>query len=1084
MRLQLSRLGASGRLLTVIAFILANMKPLAHPSIVGHEDPYANPFTEAFAYAGRSFLILPGRVDESTFILDRLANAIDSCDGAGWREARELLLATLIIGDEIVRRSGLGRGVEPLGLEPDQRVVTIPSPEHLERLKHAVIFRPDEFASLLLGQGVAASALDPLTQPAGAVPLLAYRTDADPLLARPIVRTSDGYVVALPGMLPVAARHALLSLACRCGSMQDLAIYYHRAARDIVSLALDDVGSHPYGWMPFEPVVEACASDALFTLDTDKCIYALVITDPLDDYDPDTPRGVWALDATIAWAMERFRYMERVLYSAEGAPNDLLMLLLVQGVGRCSTLSVDETVLPGASALLVMDIADLQTLTSLERADPLALWWYARAVARVRHRAAVVAMSALDEFHLYRTHGYGHPVTGDPDRHVICAWPGGAGDLRRVVLRERDQHTVPGPSGTLVCVEARHDTRTIPIYTPPCALGDQAALFIEGLSVPLWILGDPVDEGSDPLAGLQLYTRALHFADAIAYWLLRCAPSLSGLLAHLGALQERIVVRLTLEPAAAWAVDQIAVDDPSADPVVVRACPHNGVAHATLHPTVSGLVSRPDNRGEIALVSAIIGGLRALLPDSERDAWSDARIWEALDRHAAPPIRKALSHLDGIIAPDLDARDLPPHRHVQGAAEREVFDELADYLRGRPDIRAGQVPDDRRIEVLDAVAAFHYRALEQLVAMLSPDGILEWLLAYHEALVQQDAHTRLIRAPFLACNDTTPDLVARFHAEERRHPLSAVAARFVIEYVAARPPCGYRPMSHAVYDRLQALAAAIVTVAVSRDLLRLGLGEVGLTILPSGYLLMQRSRFTAAMDLYTTALAEGVAARATEAYGRYWSVPADGAARSERTHRLDVAVDAELGYPLTDLLHLMSVIGAIGDDIDPVAPCLPLPEVVDRAAARLGWAPNRVAGAFHLLSLGARADFLHPPEGLVVTDVYPWRFNRALSLLRRPLLLRERDGGCEVLWGSRTIFAAQRYLIDILTDGRFRARSPALKTLMSEIGDDNGKGFERHVADLVSHIPDAVVRTGVTRVGRVPVRGSLQPIRKVVVMVK
>lgn len=53
----------------------ANTEPLGKGLIAAQEDPCDNALTEAFTYHGGTFIVFPGIVDESTFILRHLAPA-------------------------------------------------------------------------------------------------------------------------------------------------------------------------------------------------------------------------------------------------------------------------------------------------------------------------------------------------------------------------------------------------------------------------------------------------------------------------------------------------------------------------------------------------------------------------------------------------------------------------------------------------------------------------------------------------------------------------------------------------------------------------------------------------------------------------------------------------------------------------------------------------------------------------------------------------------------------------------------------------------------------------------------------------
>ena len=71
--------------------------------------------------------------------------------------------------------------------------------------------------------------LDQLTLPLGQIALAEYELETGALRSRPLVRAGDALIVAQPGMLPVAARHALIRRALERGVGDELARRYREA---------------------------------------------------------------------------------------------------------------------------------------------------------------------------------------------------------------------------------------------------------------------------------------------------------------------------------------------------------------------------------------------------------------------------------------------------------------------------------------------------------------------------------------------------------------------------------------------------------------------------------------------------------------------------------------------------------------------------------------------------------------------------------------------------------------------------------------------------------------------------------------
>jgi len=806
-------------------------------------------------------------------------------------------------------------------------------------------------------------------------------------------------------------------------------------------------------------------------LDTDKLIYAVLVTDSLANYDAREPFGCWPVNGLDTKIDERLRLIEDYAFAMKQPPNDILLLVVLQGIGRWQVLGFDRPVEPVFSPFLTMTAADLETIALLEGGEPLALWKYVRAACQIRSQTRVCAMGELDEFYIYRKSGYSYYISDEGRPSLLLISPGGAGGLRREVLRQRDWHAVPSyRPGYVVEVTALHDTRTIPIYIPMSSLGQQVALLVEGLPLPIWIIGPSYEENDEQRKLHALYAE---FAEAIGYWVWQFTPSLYPILQSLAPKHSHILIRLHLPPSEAWHRIKEREKKLGEMPLDVSADSASGILTVILHPTVSLMLEGTNNSGERELMQHVLSGFRELLPNQEREDLSDEVIAAILDRHAPLGIKKKLFFLDTTVVPDLDPRGLPSYRKVQEADVNELLDELGDYLGSADGLNSGQIPDDQRITVLNKAVAFYYSELEGLVASLRPKGLLEWLVAYQEAVTRESSFHRLTIPTRLTCFSAEPEMVERLSKEIPELSKAAMASRFVIEYVVARPPTGLRPMSLSVYDRLLALASHIINFGFESDLIYFRLADIKLAMLPSGRLGVDREQYEKAFEAYLPIFATGEIARATQVFGRHWQSKEVVAEKPQLAARVDSAAQAEFGHSLTDLLTLTIEAVAVGNDLDPAVACLPLDDLIDRLVNRLGWPQTKVSHALELLSLGPRTDFLNPPLSYRMGDVYPWRFNRSLSYLRRPFLRRERDGMVEVLWGARHLYGAGVYLTNLIMSGQLRAQSPEMQQLLGEFNREQGEAFNNQVANLFEHDPTLIVQRRVKKVGKL--RGPTGP---------
>jgi hypothetical protein len=1029
---------------------VCNTSPLGDGGIAHAEDPFDNPFTEEIAFYDGSYVVFPGIIEEPTFILRHLAKAIfltqRPFQNAEFVPAsREILMAALTLSNEIARRLGFRRGVEPVSAPGGH--VFVPDTRRLEDLKRTVTFAMPEIAGLLADKGVPVEVLDGLTAPLGSICLDAYSVKEPPLAATPLIGSGSRFVVGSPSLLGVAARHRIISLAGQFGVTEELAIRYCGAVWDTVVTVLEKTGHRKVNLLPrrFEL---PCAREGLFHLDNDKAMYVVLLTDPLGNYDQGEPFGHWRDDSLTSKVVRRVREIETCLFSLPTAPNELLSVILHQGVGRAHFAAIAREDEPRASWLSLMTAADLETVLLLEGGDPLAIWKHAVAANRIRETVKVQAFGFLDEYFYFRKSGHSYYLADDVRPNFISLMPGGAGDLRREVLRARDWHAAPSITpGSTVEVSSLHGTCEVPLYVPFQSIGKRVQLLVEGLPLPVWVIGPDYAEGNGRQK--ELHSFYAEFAETIGYWLWQLASSIERAMGTFRSPHTRIVVRLELSPDKPWASHSDCLQAPNEHTVIVSANPARCEINVRLDPSVLNLCSGPDNSGERELMSRVLGGIKGLLSRDDTPLLSDGAIEEALNRHAPLGLKKKLLILDSGANIELDAADLPRFRAVQEADTNEVLDEVGDFLQKEMNLHLGPIADVDRTGILKEVVDFCYRLLKRSVASHSAEGVLETLIAYNERIVQRSADQSLTLPTRLACFPSTDEIVKQLRGDTSKLSDAAAASRFLIEYVASQPPQGLRPISLASYDRLQAIASRIVNFGMVSDLIHFGLADIKVTVLQSGRLGLERDVFENAQAAYAATLAAGHVDYAREVFERHWKDPEPQTEKPEVIARLDQAAMVEFGHTVTEITQVMSEMVGIGRNANPVVACFDQRNIVDQLSDQLKLSGEKTRRLMELLSLVPRADYLVPPAHYDEQELYPWRFNRALSYARRPLLHRYQDGAIQVLWGPRHVHAAALYFLRLCLGGRLRATSGQMRQLMGEMNHEQGEAFNDEVADVL-----------------------------------
>lgn len=219
------------------------------------------------------------------------------------------------------------------------------------------------------------------------------------------------------------------------------------------------------------------------------------------------------------------------------------------------------------------------------------------------------------------------------------------------------------------------------------------------------------------------------------------------------------------------------------------------------------------------------------------------------------------------------------------------------------------------------------------------------------------------------------------------------------------------------------------------------------------------------MPLFAAGQVEG----AKQDFGRFWGRNRSDSGEPIPLDEDEAAMRAEFGFAMTEIASFCGALIQKAFDVGKGYGYAPLDELIRETASSLMMDEDKVHGLFDLLMSRPRAEFLKPPKPYKVFDIWPWRFNRRLSYLRRPLLLTSEGDMDHVLWGPRHLFNAVEYLADLLFNGRLPAhgerQSAAMSTHQGRLNATRGPEFERRVEEELKKYTQLQVARSVKHIG-------------------
>ena len=290
------------------------------------------------------------------------------------------------------------------------------------------------------------------------------------------------------------------------------------------------------------------------------------------------------------------------------------------------------------------------------------------------------------------------------------------------------------------------------------------------------------------------------------------------------------------------------------------------------------------------------------------------------------------------------------------------------------------------------------------------------------------------------------------------------------------PPRGKKRISLEIYDRLQALAAAIFDFGFASDLVHLGLSDPSVSILGSGRLACVSDDFERAKSAFLPKFTASEVIQATQHFDRYWPGAAKPVSGSPDPLQVEIegASISEFGGPaLSDLLSVMWAAAVLRLRPDQPFVLFDEDDLVSELAGGLQWDKARVSACLRILTLEPRADFLHPQSPYSSQDVFPWIFNRHLSYLSRPFLAREVSGERQIVYGLRHVEVASRTLLSVVFSGRYRAQTAPMRKLTGKIARRAGETFNNRVAEVLERDARLVVKRKLKKVGKLRLPGDI-----------
>ncbi len=236
-----------------------------------------------------------------------------------------------------------------------------------------------------------------------------------------------------------------------------------------------------------------------------------------------------------------------------------------------------------------------------------------------------------------------------------------------------------------------------------------------------------------------------------------------------------------------------------------------------------------------------------------------------------------------------------------------------------------------------------------------------------------------------------------------------------MEYIAAKPPKGQKLLGIGQYEYILAICSTIIDWAYKNDLFYYNIFDTPIEILPSDRVGMKQKEFVDMFQYGEVYRQEQLEYNSSFAFRKSSTQKMD-----DYTNELDEAFKSERGYTYQQFISVISGIIIIGEEIDDneiyVKKYSDVIEILTQNIEKI--TAEIITRVIEDISIKAREDFMKLPKPYRKEDVYPWRFNRAYSFNRRPIIQRDD----EIIWGNRQLYHMMEYVTGLIYNGTYSTK--------------------------------------------------------------
>lgn len=1014
------------------------------------EDPSENLFTQNIMTPKGNMIIFSGLSENQIFILQHflttLSNKNDQLNDSFRIEALHSCMFLLKISDQIANHFGYKRNL--FAEQTETNDIYFPKNEKIYFNKDVLFYTEKDLQEIATYLECPINVIDEYLVDLKNEGFKSNDVNLNPIINSPIFKNDKGYIILSLTNIAFAVVNNVLKKAIKYNCIESFLRLFSELCWFNCCFYLESMGYKQVNFM-FPKNSNTPVFERLFLFDKKKIAYVRMVSDTGKAYNPLSPLTSFVeLDSDGKIQKRNVETLKLLLKDERFKDHDFFEISILNGIGRPTTFLIPEMVLKVSKPVHTQNISfsmvDLSILFKSGKCKNLTLWNYIKAL----EKNVLITPFFLDNISFFITHGESFYVSDNAVDGLLIS-VGEALPFKAEAIRGFDEHSAlyyEHDSVRLYPISREILPAQLPIYsTKAYSPFIPFMIFTPCLVTNIWI--KPHKENSKPVTNSEIFDSEICIA--IAYWF----NEVSQELIKLADFENLLGIYIEIETTG-FNISSENICDNFEDEIIIEFQKDKIIVKLNKH--FYTFLYREDNLAERVLIKKILEKFNKLFIEKGLfSAITSESIDCIIDTYMPLGMKKKLL----LLLPDnknirMESSNILSLRNLSKFDVNRQIDDLGKLLSPKPYKERKLTTKTEKIDLVNSVITHFYENLRKISNDFDNDNVLTMLVSMYESSIQSRERFELEANPMIECYKNHFDIYTFISQKNKKRVELSISLRCLLEHFVAEPTSGNKRLTMEVYDSMVAYMVNIINWGFISDSLQFNVNDINISLLPSGRIGTGKSFEEKVINqYYNQKFKEDIYDYKNNFTNKFQLSKTNfdlEISQSEKQFNIAFESEFEISFDIfSKIINLSVYLGYQMEKESDFYKDIKLNYIHD-VSKKVGVSKDTIEKFLNKFSLFNRGTLDNVFElGFKNQDHYPWRFNRELSLLRRPFLIIT-DNNIDYVWfGFRALIDFKSNFISKIYSGRFNGTSTEMNSFLRSLNNKNGKDFNNEVFNFL-----------------------------------